>query len=140
MKRSLYGLALVALFAGSVSAACPGGGCGRSVAPGPGPESFIEIPFNYSWLTPHGGFVTYPGQPGSGFATQSDYAHLSWLVPPAENAAHVREKLRAMGVPLVRPEPQFLGRNPRITDGVKLRQPLPKPKPAEMDNGQQPQD
>jgi hypothetical protein len=91
------------------------------------PPYLIDVPQNYSWLTPYGGWVTFPGEPGSGFGTHSDYLAVSHLVTPAENAAHVREKLRSMGIPLVRPEPQFLGRNPRATEGVRLPVPLPKP-------------
>ena len=84
-------------------------------------------PFNNNWLRPYGGFTLYPGQPGSGYGSHSDYSHIDYLVTPQENANLVAAKLKAMGIPAVAPEPIFLGKNPRITDNVKL----PRPRPVE---------
>lgn len=81
-------------------------------------------PFNDAWLRPFAGYTVYPGEPGSGFDTHSDYSHINYVVSPENNAAMVRAKLQSMGIPPVRPEPIFLGKNPHVTDNVKL--PVPR--------------
>jgi hypothetical protein len=45
-------------------------------------------------------------------------------MPPASTAQTVLNKLKEMNIPLVDPEPMFLGKNPRIADNVRL--PVPK--------------
>ncbi len=138
--RTLSALALGALLAGQSHAGCHGDGCGplgRLLIPhgaplGYAPVEVIDTPFNYSWLTPHGGYVTYPGLPGSGFGSVTDYSQHSWVVPPEASANAVREKLRAMGIPLVPPETIFLGKNPRAADNLKL--PIPRPKEKDKED------
>jgi len=141
MMRTFSALALGAMLAGQGFAACPGGGCGplgRLLAPrggaidGAGPVEVIDVTFNFAWLTPHGGYTTYPGLPGSGYGTHSDYSQHNWLVSPEENAAMVRNRLRELGIPPVPPEPVFLGKNPRAADNIKL--PLPRVKEKDKDD------
>ncbi|MBY0232535.1 MAG: hypothetical protein K2W96_24920 [Gemmataceae bacterium] len=132
MKKLLAGLAVAALLP-AIPAHANDGPAVRFLR---APRAFLrgnwhvvseEVPigpFNNVWHRPEGGWTLYPGEPGSGFASHSEYSHIDWLVTPEDNAALVRARLRALGIPAVRPEPIFLGRNPRAADGVKL--PIPR--------------
>jgi hypothetical protein len=56
----------------------------------------------------------------------------------------VFKRLREMGIPLVPPETQFLGKNPRAADGLKLPTPKgwsakEKEKEKEKDEGTEPE-
>ena len=140
MKKLLGGLAFAALLSGPAAQANDGPGIRFLRAPWAflygNRTIYSEVvpigPFNDAWLRPYAGYTVYPGEPGSGFDTHSDYSHIDYVVTPENNAALVRSRLRAMGIPEVRPEPMFLGKNPRAADNVKL--PLPRKaekKPAE---------
>ncbi|MGL4551905.1 MAG: hypothetical protein ACRC33_12065, partial [Gemmataceae bacterium] len=104
--------------------ACPSGGCAPNfgaafaarrcdtfghfspnvaVFLSPDPLSLIDRPYNHAWTTPFGGYTLYPGQAGSGYGTHSDYAHVSWLTSPEQNAGMVRGRLAQMGIPAVPP-------------------------------------
>ena len=132
MKKLLGGLAVAALLSGGAAQANDGPGI-RFLRD---PHGFLygnriiysEVvpigPFNNVWHRPYAGYTVYPGEPGSGFTTHSDYSHIDWLVTPEDNAAMVRARLSALGIPAVRPEPIFLGKNPHAADNVKL--PLPR--------------
>jgi hypothetical protein len=127
MLRTLSALAVGALFASHATAECPFGRLHTFRGGfGDGPVEVVPYSFNYSWLTPHGGFVTYPGLPGSGFASQTDYSQHAWLIPPEANAQRVRERLKILGIPMTPPEPVFLGKNPKAAENIKL--PVPRPK------------
>lgn len=136
MKRILSGLAATALLAGTVSAACPVGGClSRAIAPRGGvidaaPIEF-DIQYNHAWLTPFGGYTLYPGQIGSGYSGHSDYSRVEWFLTPTDTAAVVRAKLQALGIPAVKPETVFLGKIPGAADNIKL--PLPRPREKEKE-------
>lgn len=116
------------------------GGAGPPVLHGPnvGPLvegwnlELIEVTPNRAWWFPHAGYTLYPGQAGSGWGTRSDYSHINWLVPPEQNAALVRERLRLMNIPPVPPEPVFLNKNPAILEGLRL--PIPRPKTPPKDD------
>lgn len=114
---------------------CGGGGawagCGPywcdpfvDFSPWPNDNYLYDGPRNWAWRFPHGGFTVYPGEPGSGIKMGSDYSHINWVVPPADNAKMVLEKLKALGVPLVPQETIYLGKNPGAVQKAKL--PLPK--------------
>ncbi len=108
-----------------------GGGFTPNVAVffGPDPMSLIDRPYNHAWTTPFGGWTLYPGQAGSGYGSHSDYSHINWLTTPEQNAGMVRGRLALLGIPAVPPEPLFLGKNPSVTDDIKLPVPRPKTKP-----------
>jgi hypothetical protein len=93
--------------------------------------ALIQITPNRAYIHPFAGYRLYPGEPGSGYGSWSDYSHINWLIPPEQSAANVRERLRLMGIPAVTPEPVFLNKNPAITDGLRL--PIPRPKAAKED-------
>jgi hypothetical protein len=84
----------------------------------------IAIPFNNANHYPYGGWTLYPGQAGSGVPSASGYSHVNALVPPVVSARGVLATLQRMGVPIVPPEPVFLGKNPCVANNVKL--PVPK--------------
>ena len=96
----------------------------------PDPLSLFDFPPNYAWTTPFGGYTVYPGQPGSGYGTRSNYSHVNWSVTPEQTAALVKLRLAKLGVPPPPPEPMFLGKNPSVTDDVRLPYPRPKTLPA----------
>jgi hypothetical protein len=114
----------------------PGYGCGvpscppywcdpyADLRPWPDDNPLYEGPRNWAWWYPHGGFTAYPGLPGSGIVTGSDYSHVNWVVSPTVNAQMVTQKLRAMGVPLVPQDTIYLGKNPKVVEKAKL--PMPK--------------
>jgi hypothetical protein len=88
--------------------------------------TFIEVAPNLANVYPDGGFTAYDGMWGTGFQARSNYAPVNWIVPPAASAQMVLNKLKEMNIPLVSPEPMFLGKNPRIADNVRLPTPRPK--------------
>jgi hypothetical protein len=116
---------------------CAGGHCYYTHA-----FDLIEGEQNWAYMYPDAGFTTYPGLPGSGICTHSDYSHVYWLIPPRFNAKQVIDRLDILGVPLVPPEPEFLGKNPHVTDGVKL--PVPRgwfrEKDPEPEKGKEPKE
>jgi hypothetical protein len=102
--------------------------------PWPFDNPLIVGPRNWSWLYPDGGFTVYPGEPGSGVRTGSDYSHVNWVQPPQANAQAVLQKLDALGIPRVPQDTTYLGKNPAQVDKAKL--PVPKawqPPPAEKE-------
>jgi hypothetical protein len=130
-------LALVGALAvetGQVQAGCPGctggyfgdawnGGSRWPFAGGLGgfdAWAFIEVAPNRANVYPIGGFTAYDGMWATGFQAHSNYSPINWVVPPAANAQAVLLKLQQMNIPLVAPEPMFLGKNPRIADNVLL--------------------
>jgi hypothetical protein len=90
----------------------------------------LDVGPNWAWFFPYGGVTLYPGQPGSGYAARSDYSCINWIGTPEQNAAMVRGRLRAMGIPEVPPEPLYWGKNPTVTDSID-RLPLPRPRLVE---------
>jgi hypothetical protein len=80
----------------------------------------------------YGGYHIYESDPCSCIQVHSNYSQMNWITPPVVSAQMVLEKLREMNIPLVAPEPQFLNKNPRIAEGVRL--PVPRPK-KEKDTG-----
>lgn len=90
----------------------------------PGGPDLVEVTPNWAWIYPDGGFTAYAGLPGSGIPMRSDYSSPIWVAPPRVNAAGVIQKLDQLGVPLIAPEPVFLGKNPRAHENIKL--PVPK--------------
>jgi hypothetical protein len=96
-------------------------------------RKLIFPPPNRANIFPYGGFTFYDGEMCSCIESHSDYSRMNWLLPPAMSAQMVLEKLRELNVPLVSPEPQFLNRNPRIADGIRL--PVPRPKMKDKDPG-----
>jgi hypothetical protein len=89
-------------------------------------RALIFPPPNRANYYPDGGFTFYDGEMCSCLQAHSNYSRVDWITPPAVSARMVLEKLHELNIPLVSPEPQFLGRNPRIADGVKL--PVPRSK------------
>lgn len=86
---------------------------------------------------PMGGYTLYAGEAGSGASAGSDYSHINYPVPPAIAAQQVQARLREMGIPPVPPETQFLNKNPRAADNLKLPTPkgwVPKEKDKEPDD------
>jgi hypothetical protein len=123
---------------------CPNGGCGPATAFVSRPsgaiysphthgllyasgEALLDVGPNWAWFFPFGGVTLYPGQPGSGYAARSDYSCIHWLVPPQQNAALVRSRLAALGIPEVPPEPLYWGKIPGITDSID-KLPVPRPR------------
>jgi hypothetical protein len=103
----------------------PSLGAGEYYAPfGPPETALIEVPFNNANLYPYGGWTLYPGEAGSGVPTMSNYSHVNGLVPPAVSARSVLARLQQLGIPIIAPEPEFLNKNPAITEGLIL--PVPK--------------
>jgi hypothetical protein len=92
--------------------------------PWPNDNPLLTGPRNWAWVFPDGGFTAYPGLPGSGTRSNSDYSHINWVVSPQNNAQMVQQKLDALGIPRVPQETMFLGKNPGMVDKAKL--PLPK--------------
>lgn len=132
-------LVLTGLAAGSAEAQCRGGYCGHGcvalcppywcdpyadLRPWPDDNPLYEGPRNWAWMFPDGGFTAYPGLPGSGITTGSDYSHVNWVIAPTANAQIVTQKLEELGVPLVPQETIYLGKNPKVVDKAKL--PMPK--------------
>jgi hypothetical protein len=89
-------------------------------------RKLIFPPPNRANMFPDGGFTFYDGEMCSCLHAHSDYSRMNWITPPTVSAMMVLEKLRELNIPLVSPEPQFLHRNPRIAEGVKL--PIPRSK------------
>lgn len=79
---------------------------------------------NWHWWYPYGGFVNYPGEPGTGIRPVSDYSHINWLMPPSSTAQMVTQKLDMLGIPRVPQETLFLDKNPSVELNTKL--PVPK--------------
>lgn len=92
--------------------------------PWPNDNSLFCGPRYWGWYFPDGGFTAYPGLPGSGVATRSDYSHVSWLASPADTAQAVVQKLDSLGIPRVPQDTTYLGKNPAMVDKAKL--PVPK--------------
>jgi hypothetical protein len=93
----------------------------------------IAVPPNLANFYPDGGFTHYDGEICSCFRAHSNYAPVNHMLPATASAQTVLERLRALNIPLVSPEPQFLNKNPRIAEGVRLPTPPPKMKKAEVD-------
>lgn len=98
-------------------------------------RELIQGPINWAWWYPHGGFTAYPGLPGSGVGARSDYAPVTWVLPPKVNADLVLQKLEQLGIPLVAPEPQYLYKNPRVHEKVRLPVPKAWANPEDVDRG-----
>src|SRR5262249_21698447 len=86
--------------------------------------------YNDANYYPDGGFTAYPGEAGTGLTVVSNYSPINYLMPPTASAQEVLNHLRAMGIPLVNPPPNFLGVNPRAAEGVIRPGPRPKVIPA----------
>jgi hypothetical protein len=84
----------------------------------------LSRPIGAFFEAPFGGYTLYAGQAGSGVHSASDYSHINYHKPPALTAQMVLDRLRDLGIPLVAPETQFLGKNPAV-EGVRL--PVPRP-------------
>jgi hypothetical protein len=131
MKRlASVALPLVALLAPTLGATHPAANypAVNGFVPLPYPElpptAFIDVPFNNTNLYPDGGWTLYPGEPGSFVPSMSVYSHINGRVPPEVSARSVLARLAQLGIPIVPPEPQFLGKNPCVADNVAL--PVPK--------------
>jgi hypothetical protein len=83
-------------------------------------------------LYPDGGFTAYPGEAGTEQTPVSNYSPIAYTMPPQGSAQSVRNRLQALGIPLVNPAPQFLGVNPRATEGLILPQPRRQAVPMEQ--------
>jgi hypothetical protein len=90
--------------------------------------TYIEVEPNRANKFPYAGWTAYDGTPGSGWPSYSDYSHINYSHPPAVLAQSVLGRLNALGIPLVPPEPQFLGKNPRAAENVILPRPKESPK------------
>jgi hypothetical protein len=136
-SRYLLAAGLVVLAAGGAKAgSCGHGGCGVGGV-GYGDDGYGGYGVNWAWIYPRGGFTLYPGEPGSCVPSHSDYSKVNWLVPPTVSAQGTLDKLRELGIPQVRPDTIYLGKNPYAAGEAKL--PLPngwtpkevEPKPAD---------
>jgi hypothetical protein len=99
----------------------------------PDPWTYIDREPNRVNKYPYGGWTFYEGTPGSEVPSHSDYSHINYNKPPAATAQAVLARLQALGIPLVPPETQFLGKNPRAADKVTLPKPKDKPKAKAID-------
>jgi hypothetical protein len=103
---------------------CPAGGCGTG-APGlsdygvlpiwnGGPDQWdFETPWpNVVRIFPRGGYTAYPPRGVDYFGDFTPYRQIFYPGPPAQTAQNVQTRLLALGIPLVPPEPEFLGKNP----------------------------
>jgi hypothetical protein len=136
MKRLSTLALLVLLGAGTaqVHAGCPG--CGGGIDTGGwgwglggfDAWTFIDREPNRANIYPDGPITAFAGEWATGFQAHSNYSPINWYLPPAANAQAVLDKLKEMNIPLVSPEPMFLGKNPRIAENVKL--PTPRMKKA----------
>jgi hypothetical protein len=94
-------------------------------------RALIFPPPNRANVYPDGGFTFYDGEMCSCFQAHSNYAPVNWLLSADESAQTVLDRLKALNIPLVSPEPRFLNKNPRIADNIKL--PVPPPKIEKKD-------
>jgi hypothetical protein len=139
LLRAIAPLAVLAAVAGSsaeVRAQYPvapymGNGCSGPVGFDWDPFALMEVAPNWANYFPQGGWTLYYGEPGSGVPSWSSYSQINGLVPPAVNAQGVLDRLKMMGIPIIPPEPQFLGKNPRVADKIILPTPKAWKKPEE---------
>jgi hypothetical protein len=89
----------------------------------------IFPPPNRANYYPDGGFTFYDGEMCSCLHAHSNYSRMDWFLPAAMTARTVLDKLKELGIPRVSPEPQFLNKNPRIAEGIRL--PIPPRKEKE---------
>ncbi len=137
LLRAVAPLAVLAAVAGSpavVRAEYPVSPCGGNSSWGGfgwNPFALMDVPPNWTNYLPDGGWTLYPGEPGSGVRSWSSYSQINGVVPPAVNAQAVLDRLQMLGVPIIPPEPQFLGKNPRVADKLILPTPKGWKKPEE---------
>jgi hypothetical protein len=141
MKRRLLVVPLLSLLtlvlteSSRLSAHPPGGLRGgvakRPIVDLPRPPKYptlawelYDVPANWAYWYPDGGYTLYPGEAGSGGSAASDYSAPAWVLPPNVHAQSVLHKMQQLGIPNLPPETLYLHRNPRIADGLKL--PTPK--------------
>ncbi len=120
---ALPGLASPVLAGGS----CPAGGCpsaGAALPAQPGAFGHFDpcVPNPFDFITPFPdpvrifpayGYTAYPPRGVDCRGDFTPYRQVDWMTPPSDTAQIVLQRLHNLGVPLVTPEPEFLGKNPR---------------------------
>jgi hypothetical protein len=93
------------------------------------------VPNPYDWNTalpaaarifPSGGYTAYPPRGVDCRNDFSPYRQVYWLVAPPVTAQVTQSRLQNLGIPLVTPDPEYLGKNPQAE-----KAPLPRPRAPE---------